>query len=230
MKIRIIAALMLLTTIFGLNAKEYTLPLGQFSKLSVDDNVNVVYVGSDGSPSRITYDGDQKFAKAFIITHKGDKLRIQVETEFVNDPELPTLYIYSDFLRQATNSSDMTLTIKKVAPCPEFGVTLIGNGSIVVEEVQATKVSASIKSGNGSIVVAGHCQDASFLMLGSGTIQADRLEAAEVECKIYGSGTIGCWAVNKLKSRGIASTKIYYKGTPEISKKGGGTLIPLEEK
>lgn len=229
MKNRIMATLALMMAVFALSAKEYTLPLGQFSKLSVDDNVNVVYVGADGSPSRITYEGDQKFAKAFIITPKGDKLRIQVETEFVNDPELPTLYVYSDFLRQATNSSDMTLTIKKMAPCPEFGVTLIGNGSIVVEDVQATKVSAGIKSGNGSIVLSGHCQSANFLMLGSGTIQADRLEAVEAECKIMGSGTIGCWAVNKLKTRGIGSTKIYYKGTPEVSKKGGGTLIPLEE-
>lgn len=229
MKIRIMAALMMLLAILGVNAKEYTLPLGQFSKLSIDDNVNVVYIGGDGSPGRITYEGDQKFAKAFIITHKGDKLRVQVETEFVNDPELPTLYVYSDFLKQASNSSDKTLTIKKVAPCPEFSVTLIGNGAIVVDDIQATKISASIKTGNGSIVLAGHCQSANFLMLGNGTIQADRLEAAEVDCKNWGSGTIGCWAVNKLKTKGLASTKVYYKGTPEITQKGGGTLIPLEE-
>lgn len=230
MKNRIISvAALLMIAVITASAREFTLPLGQFSKLSVDDNVNVVYTGADGSPSRITYEGDQKFAKAFIITPKGDKLRIQVETEFVNDPELPTLYVYSDFLRQVSNSSEKTVTVKKMAPCPEFGASVIGNGSIVVEDVQATKVSAGIKSGNGSIVVAGHCQSANYLMLGSGTIQADRLEATEVECKIMGSGTIGCWAVNKLKTRGIGTTKIYYKGKPEVSKKGGGTLIPLEE-
>ncbi len=51
-----------------MSAKQFTLPVGQFSKVSVDDNVNVVYVGADGSPSRVTYEGDQKYAKAFIIT------------------------------------------------------------------------------------------------------------------------------------------------------------------
>lgn len=229
MKTRIIVTLAMLMALFQLSARDYTLPVGQFSKLQIDDNVNVVYIGADGSPSRVTYEGDQKYSKAFIINDKGGKLKIQVETEFVDDPELPTLYVYSDFLRQANNSSEKTLTIQKVAPCPEFGVTLIGNGSIVVDDVEATKVSAKIQTGNGSIVLAGHCQTANLTMLGSGTIQADRLEAVEVDCKILGSGTIGCWAVNTLKSKGIASTKIYYKGNPEISKKGGGTLIPLEE-
>ncbi len=92
---------MILAALLGcmqLNAKQFTLPVGQFSKISVDDNVNVVYVGGDGSASRVAYEGDQKYAKAFIITHKGNKLRIQVETLFVDDPELPTLYLYSDFL------------------------------------------------------------------------------------------------------------------------------------
>ena len=36
-----------------INAKQFSLPVGQFSKVSVDDNVNVVYVGGDGSPSRV---------------------------------------------------------------------------------------------------------------------------------------------------------------------------------
>ena len=53
------------------------------------------------------------------------------------------------------------------------------------------------------------------------------MRAEIVNCKIIGSGSIGCWCLSKLDVRGIGSTKIYYKGTPEIKKVGGGKLFPL---
>lgn len=211
-----------------ISAKEFKLPVGQFSKISVDDNVNVVYVGADGSPSRVAYEGDQKYAKAFIISQKGNKLRIQVETLFVDDPELPVLYLYSDFLENASLSSEATLTLKSVAPGSKLDLSVMGNGSIVAENIHATKIGASIKSGNGTITISGHCQTANFNMLGNGTIQADRLEAVTVNCKMLGQGSIGCWPTEELKVRGIGNTKIYYKGKPDINKKGGGKLFPLE--
>lgn len=225
---KIFSVLALLIATFSLSANEYKLPVGQFSKIQVDDNVNVIYIGGDGSPSRVCYEGDKKFSQAFIITEKGDKLRIQVETAFVDDPDLPTLYLYSDFLKQASISSESTLKIDTAAPCSEVSFSLMGNGNIIANNIKATKVSAAIKSGNGTISIEGHCQTANFTMVGNGTIQADRLEAAEVNCKILGTGSIGCWPVNKLKVRGIGTTKIYYKGSPEIDKKGGGKVFKLE--
>ncbi|MDE6379022.1 MAG: DUF2807 domain-containing protein [Muribaculaceae bacterium] len=228
MKIRILMIMAVLMTALQLNAKQFTLPLEQFSKISVDDNVNVVYVGADGSPSRVVYEGDSKYARAFIITQKGYKLRIQVETQFVDDPELPTLYVYSDFLENASLSAESTLTLKSVAPGSNLDMSVMGNGSIIAENIRATKVGASIKSGNGTISISGHCQTAGFNMLGNGTIQADRLEATTVSCKILGQGSIGCWPSEELKVIGIGNTKIYYKGKPKISKKGGGKLFPLE--
>lgn len=228
MKIRILMIMAALLGCMQMSAKEFKLPVGQFSKISVDDNVNVVYVGADGSPSRVTYEGDQKYAKAFIISQKGNKLRIQVETLFVDDPELPVLYLYSDFLENASLSSEATLTLKSVAPGSKLDLSVMGNGSIVAENIHATKIGASIKSGNGTITISGHCQTANFNMLGNGTIQADRLEAVTVNCKMLGQGSIGCWPTEELKVRGIGNTKIYYKGKPDINKKGGGKLFPLE--
>lgn len=210
------------------DAKDFKLPVQQFSKLAVDDEVNVVYVGGDGSASRVTYKGDQKYAKAFIITQNGNKLRIQVETVFVGDPELPTLYVYSDFLENASLAANSTLTLKSVAPGSKLDVSVMGNGSLLAENLKMTKIGASIKSGNGTITLGGNCEQATFNMIGNGTIQADRLKANKVTCKILGQGSIGCWPANQLKVIGIGNTKIYYKGKPEIDKKGGGKLIPLD--
>lgn len=228
MKIRIFMILAVLMGCLQMNAKQYKLPVAQFSKVYVDDNINVVYVGHDGSPSRVTYEGDQKFSRAFIITQNGDKLKIQVETAFVNDPELPTLYLYSDFLEKATISSDAKLTIESAAPSSQLDLTLMGNGSISAENIHATKVYAYIKSGNGTITVSGNCELANLTMFGNGTIQTDRLKASTVNCKIFGTGSIGCWAEKLLKVKGVGTTKIYYKGAPIISKKGGGKLYPLD--
>ena len=228
MKIKILMILTVLLGALQMNAEQFTLPIGQFSKLSVDDNVNVVYVGADGSPSRVVYEGDKKYRNAFFIKHNGNKLRIQVETMFVDDPELPTLHVYSDFLENASLSSESTLTLKSVAPGSKLDLSVMGNGSIIADNIRATKVGASIKSGNGTISVSGHAQTANFTMLGNGTIQADRLEAVNVNCKMLGQGSIGCWPTEELKVRGIGNTKIYYKGSPKIDKKGGGRLFPLE--
>ncbi|MBD5261862.1 MAG: hypothetical protein HDS38_07005 [Bacteroides sp.] len=228
MKIKILMIAAVLLTALQISAKQFTMPVGQFSKLSVDDSVNVVYVGGDGSPSRATYDGDAKYAHAFLITHKGDKLRIQVETAYVGDPELPTIYVYSDFLKNASLSADATLTLKSVAPTSELSVSVMGNGTLIADGLKVTKIGAAIKSGNGTISLSGHAQTADFTMVGNGTIQADRLQAVTVNCKILGQGSIGCWPDEHLKVRGIGNTKIYYKGTPEIEKKGGGKIFPLE--
>lgn len=228
MKIKILMIAAVLLTALQISAKQFTMPVGQFSKLSVDDSVNVVYVGGDGSPSRATYDGDAKYAHAFLITHKGDKLRIQVETAYVGDPELPTIYVYSDFLKNASLSADATLTLKSVAPTSELSVSVMGNGTLIADGLKVTKIGAAIKSGNGTISLSGHAQTADFMMVGNGTIQADRLQAVTVNCKILGQGSIGCWPDEHLKVRGIGNTKIYYKGTPEIEKKGGGKIFPLE--
>ncbi len=53
MKIRILMIMAALLGCMQLNAKQFSLPVGQFSKISVDDNVNVVYVGAVSSPSPV---------------------------------------------------------------------------------------------------------------------------------------------------------------------------------
>ena len=75
----------------------YKVEVGQFDRVKVCDNVNVVYRCLPDSSGFIQYRGDKQFADAFIITPKNGNLKIQVSTEDVGHPDLPTLYIYSDF-------------------------------------------------------------------------------------------------------------------------------------
>ncbi|MBD5358163.1 MAG: hypothetical protein HDR88_14410 [Bacteroides sp.] len=223
--------LLLLSLIaFNMHAdvQNYKVEVGQFDKIKIQDNVNVVYRCLPDSTGFVQYSGDKEFADAFIITPKSDgTLRIQVSTEDVGNPNLPTLYVYSDFLTSVENSSAFTVVIENPAPCAEFKATQIGNGNLAVENVKTNKIIASINTGNGTVNVSGTSQTAVLKMVGTGVISADRLKADDVECKILGSGTIGCYPEMNLSVKGLGSTKIYYKGDPRIKKAGGGKLFPL---
>lgn len=223
-------ALLLILVATNVNAERYTLNIGDFTKLKVHDNVNVVYSNNPDSIGYAFFEGESRFADAFIITPKNETLKIQVSTEDVGSPELPTLHVYSKFLHEVENSSDFTVYINDLAPTTEIKAKLIGNGKIIINNIDATKVSSNLSTGNGTIILKGVCSTASLKMVGTGTIQADGLKANQVNCSIFGTGTIGCWATETLKSKGVGSTKIYYKGNPEtIKKSGGGHLYKMDD-
>lgn len=209
--------------------EQYKVEVGQFDKLKVVDNVNVVYRTLPDSTGWVQYRGAKEFADAFIISPKSGTLKIQVSTEDVGNPDLPTLYVYSDFLTSVENSSTFTVKVENPAPCAEFSAKEIGNGKIIVDGLKSNIVKASLSTGNGALTLSGSCREAIFQMIGTGIISADRLEAQSVQCKNLGGGTIGCWAEEKLNVKGLGSTKIYYKGEPVVKKTGTSKLFPLTE-
>lgn len=208
---------------------KYKINVGQFDRLQVLDNVNVVYRNVPDSTGYVVYQGVEDFADSFIFTVNNGQLKIQVTTEDVGKPDLPTLYVYSDFLKSVENSSDFNVTVESVAACPEFKALMVGNGSIVVDGLKCNKVEAVLATGNGSVNLSGETQNERIRLVGTGCIMTDRLKANDVKIRIAGSGTIGCWAINNLNISGLGSTKIYYKGYPSVKKKGGGKVLPLPE-
>lgn len=212
------------------DVQRYKVEVGQFDRLKVTDNVNVVYRCLPDSTGFAQYAGSKEFADAFILTPEKGQLRVQVSVEDVGNPNLPVLYVYSDFLTEVTNDSEFTLRVENPAPAAEFKTTQVGNGTLIVENIKANKVKASLTTGNGTVNLSGETQEAALNMLGTGMISADRLKSRKVTCKILGSGSIGCWPEESLNVRGIGSTKIYYRGNPKVKKSGGGKLFKLPEK
>ncbi len=209
--------------------KTYRLDVGRFDKVKITDNVNVVYRSVPDSTGMAVFTGEEEFANAFIFSNSKGKLRIQVNTEDVNNPDLPTLYIYSDYITEIENSSEFTAIVENTISVPTFSAKQIGNGKIVSTDLKAGTVEAHLATGRGTIVLTGNADKAKFKMVGTGMIQADGLEAFDVNCSILGTGEIICYAVKKLDVRGIGTTKILYKGNPEIKKVGGGKVFPITE-
>ncbi len=209
--------------------KTYRLDVGRFDKVKITDNVNVVYRSVPDSTGMAVFTGKEEFANAFIFTNNKGKLRIQVNTEDVNNPELPTLYIYSDYITEIENSSEFTATVENTISVPTFSAKQIGNGKIVSSNIQAGSVNAHLATGKGDIILTGKANKATFKMVGTGMIQAEALEVFDVKCSILGTGGIYCWPVKKLDVRGVGTTKILYKGEPEIKKVGGGKVFPIAD-
>lgn len=227
--------LLLIIAVFSLSAAQgaeksskYALQIGNFNKIRIDDNVNVVYNNKPDSTGYAMFFGRPEFADSFIFTNNGKgTLRVQVNTDDVNSPDLPTLYIYSDYLTSVVSSSEKTVEIHAPAPAPEFSARLVGNGRIIADNLNCTVVKGELSTGCGTVLLHGKADKAVLKMVGTGVIQADKLRANRVDCTILGSGQIGCWAVDFLTVKGIGSTKIYYRGNPRIKKTGGGKLISI---
>lgn len=209
-------------------SKTYRLNVGRFDKVKITDNVNVIYKTVPDSIGMAVFTGAEEFADAFIFSNNKGKLTIQVNSEDVNHPELPTLYIYSDYITAMESSSALKVTVNHTIPVPSFSAKVIGNGTIVANGINATSMEAVVATGKGVIDISGKCQKAEYRMVGTGKIEALGMEATEVKCTILGTGDIYCWPTKELVSKGIGSTKIYYKGNPEISKKGGGHILPSD--
>lgn len=211
----------------------YSINVGQFDRLKVFNDVNVIYRSVPDSTGMAVFQGGRAMADIFYFTNNDGTLTIQTnispEDASAGPSEPPTVYLYSDYLTMVENSSDGEVSVLCTVPVPTFKAKQIGNGNVRAENVNATNVEAAVLTGNGQVTISGQCQKASLRMVGAGLIMADQLKAGRVKCKILGSGAIGCWPISSLEVRGIGSTKIYYKGNPEIKKSGGGKLFPIPD-
>lgn len=210
----------------------YTINVGDFTDVRITDDINVVYSNNPDSIGLAHFTCPKAMQGAILFSNnKKGKLTIQVATEWVENPKLPTLHIYSEKLHSVDNSGNLSVYIASLAKTDELKLTTMANGRIVAHNVEADVLDASIVTGQGVIVVDGRCRDAKYKLTGTGEIQADALAAETVYCRIAGTGSIGCDPAESLNVKGVGTGKVYYRGNPTIKLKKLGTVkvIPLDE-
>lgn len=228
-----LTAILLTLCFAGASASDlvkYELKVNEFHELKVVDAIRVVYSSKPDSAGMAVFTCPTSQASALIFNNKNGKLSMQISTESVGSKDLPVVYVYSSYLNKIENSGDSLVKAVTVAEGPKFTATLIGNGRLSVPNVKATEVNAAIQTGNGTLVIGGKCDRANIKFIGTGVIQADELEAVDVSVKAGGTGSIGVWAEKALSVSGMGSTKVYYKGSPEIKNRAAGVkVLPLEQ-
>lgn len=201
----------------GETLKKYELKVGDFTKLNIEDSFNIEYKCSHDSAGMAVYTTTPSLADK-IIFENNNKGKLSIEKPFHAEGSLneglPTITVYSRFLKEVCNSGDSTVKVVSVRPTMEIKAVVIGNGRLILRDIECSKFDGAIKTGNGTLVVTGKCESATLANTGTGTIQADNLEAGKVSAQFFGTGTTGCWPVELLKVKGVMAGKLYYRGEP----------------
>lgn len=215
----------------AVSARTVTYEVGLFDQISQFGDLNIIYSSNPDSIGLATFECDDAvdYTDALELTNNKGKLTIK-EVPGHQLGQIPVIHVYSGSINHVKSEGKGSVIAYLAAATPTFSVSLTGNGRIVCENINSTDVSASITTGNGTIALRGKCTDASYKLVGTGTIQADGLAAKNVKCTAAGTGTIGCDAALTLDLRALGSTKVYYTGNPEIKKIGNPKIYPLSPK
>lgn len=207
--------------------RTYEIKTGEFTRLKVPDNLNVVHRCDAQKSGTAHYDCEDSMADAILFTANGRDLKVQISPDYIGmEDKLPTVYVYSELLGEVESSSSKRVVVSGVPRCVEFKAVLMGNGILEVKDVDAHKVVGALMTGCGTVMIEGKTSDALLKLAGAGDIQANELEAKKVTCHVFGSGNIHCSPVEEIKLKGLGTTNVYYKGNPvKVKKQGLGNLI-----
>ena len=236
MKKTLISMILLVATALVVGAQDtrHEVKVGDFTRLVLLDDINVNYRCNPDSAGLVVFNCSKEIADHLIFSLSDKKrLSIQVDDIYERKGHLPTLTMYSSSLEEAENSGDSVLRISGLPPMKAFKVILVDNGKIIVRGVRASQLDLQILSGKGKIIADGKCDQLSVRLVGTGEIQADKVEAGSVTCRIMGTGSIGCdvHGGGELKVSGSGTGKVYYKGTPSkvtVRKLGTIKAIPMD--
>ena len=221
------------TLMAGAQVSRHQVKVGNFTRLAVFDDISVDYQCNADSAGLAVFECTQEVADHLVMTRSDrGQLTIQLDDIFKRLSNLPTIIVYSSTLDEVENSSDSTLRVSGLPPLKEFKVRLTDNGKVILRGVRASKLELQILSGKGKIIADGYCDDLEIRLIGTGEIQADKVDATDVSCRIMGTGSIGC-NVNGgfLKVSGSGTGKVYYKGNPSkvtVRKLGTIKAIPMQ--
>ena len=195
-----------------------TIKVGEFNELVVNDGINVVYSNEKDSLGLVAFDIERQYTSYIIADRSKGRLKIELDPAAASLKSLPTVYVYSSYLYKAENTKDSTLTIRNVAPGAKIDLSLQGNGKIIARNLDAVDINLRLLTGKGRIIASGKCENLSVTNVGTGEIQADEVASTNAKCSLMGTGTIGCAPSAKLSVKGIGSGKIYYMGSPVVTK------------
>ena len=196
--------------------KHYDLKIGDFDNLFVVDNINVVYKSDTLKAGTATFDCPQEIADGLIFRNNTHgRLTIQVATDLLGTPNLPTLHVYSSELAIAENCGDSTLTLNHVRSQKSLKVILSDNGRVDLNDVEVSELNLLLITGKGVISASGYCHKLKTRVLGKGSIDALRVSAQYINVNMTGTGTIDLDADGaELSVRGSGTGRINYLGTP----------------
>lgn len=214
-----LAALIILTIsslcVSAQEIADYKLEVNDFEQLKVSDGVNVEYHCSEDSAGWAYFSCSPQLAERLLFSNNKSQLVIQVDLQEEVLTGLPTIHVYSRSLNKVENSSDSTIVIASCNPVQQFKARIVGNGTLVVNGLEAGSVDAGINTGKGHLVISGSASRVKLSNVGTGPIEAGGLVSTNVKVVLLGTGDIDCCATESISIYGAGSGKVYYAGNPQ---------------
>ncbi len=196
--------------------QDFKLELINFSELKVSDAVRVEYHIWEDTVGMAKFSCSPAMASNLIFNCNKNAVNVQLDIVDAIDEQVPTVHIYSSGLTKVENSSDSVVTINDKVAQEAFKARVIGNGKIVIKNIEVKKADLSISTGCGRIVVSeGVAEELKISNVGTGAVEAGTLQAKKVKAKVLGTGNIDCYASESLTVSGAGSGKVYYLGNPK---------------
>ncbi|MCH5220184.1 MAG: DUF2807 domain-containing protein [Muribaculaceae bacterium] len=222
----LLSALFLLS--LGLKAADpevYRLQVGDFTELQVIDDINVIHKCVSDSAGIAVFTAPSELASVFIFSNNKNKLKIEKNSDIeMQTPSLPVVTVYSNFISKVENSGDSTIVVERPTPESNFKARVIGNGSIIANDIHATQTEGSLDTGKGHIVFNGVTRSVNLKNIGTGRIEAGGLKAETGSVKILGTGPVDCYVTDELNVSGMGTGKVYVKGNPKMKKRTLGSI------
>lgn len=194
--------------------RDYMIKTDNFTAININDNVSVEYRASADSAGMILFKCDPSYVDKIIVSVSKSTLNVQITDDYKGP--VPLIRAYSTSLLKAENGSDSTLHIVRNVPVSDFRARVIGNGDIIIDQLETTDAKLSILTGHGRIcIAAGSAFKAKYSNVGTGTIQAGGLTVNQAKATISGTGTIDCYVTESLSITGMGTGKVYYTGDPK---------------
>ena len=217
----------LLLLALNLSAETQTLKVDRFQKIRVvgPANVDCIYcpdsvgyiVVAAPHPDQISWvEASTSGNKLKLHLRLPDDMRQGIQPIPAN---LPSVRVYTNYLTEVANEGDSIVRVITSTNVPAFTARLIGNGYLSIRGIDTENLTVKLLTGRGTMALHGTAQNENITLAGVGTIEADGIRATNATVKLAGTGNVGVWATDKLTIRGSGSGTIYFKGTPQISKK-----------
>jgi hypothetical protein len=188
-----------------------------FNRIKLEGAYNVTI--EQGAKPGLKINAPENLQKNLKAYTENNLLRISTEIKNLT-PEEIRLYITVDSLEEIDLEGGILLN--SIGTLKVSSLTLIMKGGASINLDVDTETLFSRTEGGANMEFTGKTNKFTAISEGAGNIEADKLEAKTVTCRVAGVGNASVYATENLDATVEGLGKISYRGNPSVNKKVNG--------
>lgn len=194
------------------NVTTKTIKTGSYDQIKSVGSMDVTLVS--GTEGTITVKTDENLHEYIEIETNGSALVIKIKNN-TNISTKKGIHVTVPFesIDEVTLTGSGDITTKNPIKTTDFDTSVTGSGDLVLD-INAQEVNAKV-TGSGDLTLVGTTNKLEVKVTGSGDFHGEKLNSADTEAYVSGSGDAKVAASKQLKARVHGSGDIRYIGDPE---------------